>query len=236
MPRPSLSSAATAAAVTATVVAAAVAVRSYSSPRLPPVAAQSAPRVITDWLVYAQGDTLHLGRPNSVVVTVFSDYLCRYCAIGDQILQAVARGRAKDLTIIVRHAPQSPLARDASLAAVCAAEQGAFARVHAALFTHSDSLRVRQWHRFAAGLGLERPEDFVECIESERASVRLLNDRSQASEIGIGVTPSMLLDSLLFVGTPNRRFVERYLSVVRARRTMDRKPDTGSSSAPRGRW
>mgnify|MGYP001454433258 CR=1 FL=1 len=107
------------------------------------------------------------------------------------------------------------LSRLAAIAAECAATQGHFWDMHSALFTMVDSLGIRPWREFAKQVGIRDLEKFDSCMKAEEPQRVLDRDLAASQQLGIIGTPAVLVDSLLFTGSPGHHYLLRYIRLAR---------------------
>lgn len=203
----------TATAALATVVGlAAVGARVSSGPRLPPIPDEHQPRVVPEWKTYgAVGARLGPERA-PVTIVFFTDYLCQYCAYAAEDLAALRSRFSDKLAVVVRHRPSlTDLSRPAALAAVCAESHGHFPHLHRSLFSQVDSLGFKPWSALAKEAGMSDSRVFGECMTSPEVANRIAVDLSAADELQITGTPALLVDSLLFSGSPGRTYLRAYI-------------------------
>ena len=154
-----------------------------------------------------------IGAPVSVVV--FSDFQCPFCARAHPVLEAVQRRHPDRVRLVYRHFPLDPIhpyARPAAVASECAAEQGKFAQIAALLFAQQDSLGAKPWARFAAQAGVPDTAAFERCRTSARVMANVDRDAKAARDLGISVTPTLIVGDLLRPGAITEPELERLVS------------------------
>jgi protein-disulfide isomerase/uncharacterized membrane protein len=151
------------------------------------------------------------GDGGSVVVVEFSDFECGHCAKAFRELKRVLPRFANDVTLVFHHFPlnsscnpavDGSLHRFACLAAIaaeCAAEQGRFWEYHDLLFANQSSLDRDSLLEYADRLGMKR-EEFVSCLESDRARRRVENDAREGARLKITSTPTLFLNGRTVTG------------------------------------
>lgn len=158
------------------------------------------PQEIKDWRDYASGKKL-MGSPNAPVTIVeFSDFQCPFCAVSSAAMkEVIARYRGK-VSYVFRSAPNvqiHPHARNAALAAECAATQGRFEQLHGYLFDRQDSIGTTAWRDIALRTGVPRVEEFEACLKSPNAAAEVARDSIAAVRLGVRGTPTILVNNLL---------------------------------------
>jgi protein-disulfide isomerase len=111
-------------------------------------------------------------------------------------------------------------ARPAAIAAQCADRQGAFQAFHDTLFAQVDSIGPKPWARFAREAGILDTAAFTHCLKDASVAAEITRDSLAASTLGVHGTPTILLDSLEYVGSPGLTRMDEYIanSVRRRRR------------------
>lgn len=67
------------------------------------------------------------------------------------------------------------------------------------------------WTDLAVQADVEDIDEFIRCAEAEASMERIEEDFEAATELGIYDTPTILLDSLLFTGSPGVRYLDAYI-------------------------
>lgn len=213
--------------------AAAAAAVAPSAPNAPPTAALG-------------GDALDLPSLGSadarVTMLAFLDYDCPYCARADTTVAELRRRHEDDLRVLVanRPLPMHERARPAALAALAAADLGAFEAMHAELYLHSDHHTDEGLEALARNAGLD-PAAFRAARTGERAARELARSEALADELHVRGTPTFFVngrrivgaqpiatfesavadgiasaDELLASGVPRARLAETFLARARA--------------------
>jgi len=195
--------------------------RHYFGPTLPRLAEDSRPRHVSSWRSYLNGYQPWPSTSQPIAnLVIFSDYRCEYCSETDSVLSTLPSIQEGSLRVIYRHLPMSPLARNAALASICAEDMGLGRRMHSRLFAVSDSFGFLSWNHIAASVGLTDTLSFDRCLAASSSSDRLTADLNAAEQLRIRSTPALLLDSLLFIGVPNRTYISSYVLA----QTTDARP------------
>jgi protein-disulfide isomerase len=99
----------------------------------------------------------------------------------------------------------------AALGAECAAQQRAFRQYHDVLFGIQDSIGAIAWGEVALRAGIPDTGEFNQCLERDEPRAALRSDSAAAATIGVVSTPTVIVNGLLFSGTPSIEEVEKYL-------------------------
>jgi protein-disulfide isomerase len=142
--------------------------------------------------------------PENAPVTVieFSDYQCPFCKRAEPTIQAVLAKYPTQVRVVYRHLPLDglhPRARAASIAAVCAENQGKFWEYHEQLFANQTAMSDEDLEKFASAVGLDLAA-FKTCRQSPEAAQRVQADADAARAVGITGTPAFLINGILISG------------------------------------
>ncbi len=143
-----------------------------------------------------------VGPENAPIVIVeFSDFNCGYCKRWHQeTFQPLLDAYPDQIRFVYRDYPfLSEESFNASVAAQCAYEQGAFWGFHDALFTRSEPKGFDTYLLFAQELGVDL-QVFEGCLGSEGAEEEVIRDAQFASSIGINGTPTFFINGIPIVG------------------------------------
>lgn len=143
-------------------------------------------------------DPRSLGRDDAPIVIVeYSDYQCPYCSQfhanvlprlqSEYIDTGKVRLIFRDLPLAI-HRESVP----AAIAAHCAAEQGKFWAMNAALFAHYRELGSELYERLVQTLNLDI-DKFGACIQSPLSGKSVQMDVQEARRYGLKSTPSFIL-------------------------------------------
>lgn len=176
---------------------------------------------VMEWQSYA-AEGQRIGPADAqVVVTVFSDYQCPWCKKLDGDLRALQKEFPNEMAIVMRHYPLTslhPEARNAALAAECAAGVGHFIAYHELLFANADILDGEQWGRLAAQAGIPDTTAFVGCLAEQASGSRLRADAEAAERLGIQATPMLLVNETRFTGAPDSQRLRSVIEKTLGRR------------------
>jgi protein-disulfide isomerase len=136
-----------------------------------------------------------------VTIVEFSDFQCPFCRRIQPVIQELRRRyakevnwRFKDLPLISIH----PGAQSAAEAARCAGEQGKFWEYRDALFKASQI--SQDMHKgVAESLGIDS-KPFMTCLQSEKYRDAVQADSKEAQELGIGGTPTFVINGIVLAG------------------------------------
>ncbi|HEX6938828.1 MAG TPA: DsbA family protein [Longimicrobiales bacterium] len=159
--------------------------------------------VVEDWERLASGGH-RIGSPDAELrIIEFSDFQCPYCRRAAATLDSVRRELGDRVAVIYRHFPLEsihPHAMEAALAAECAADQGAFTRLHDVLFQYQDSIGTMSWTRFAELARVPDPTQFSMCVRGGEHERRVRDDIAAAHRIGVQGTPTFVLNGMVLRG------------------------------------
>ncbi|MEA3248922.1 MAG: thioredoxin domain-containing protein [Patescibacteria group bacterium] len=131
--------------------------------------------------------------PNDAPLTmiIYSDYICSSCATMQASLVEVLPKFSGDMRLVWKDLPNTSLhpdAKDAAMAARCAAEQGAFWEYHDMLFARPNTAKQGGFMLLAEELGLDS-DPFRECLTERRTAALVERDLKEAIALGIDATP-----------------------------------------------
>ena len=135
-----------------------------------------------------------------VIVTEYSDFQCLYCKQAQETIRQVLRAYQDDVRLVFKHLPLEihPLSFQAAQAAFCGGKQGVFWQYHDALFD-SDTLSPEVFRSLAKVTGAD-PEQFQKCLASQESRVAVLDNLSEAQQLGISSTPTFLVNGKVIRG------------------------------------
>ncbi len=147
----------------------------------------------------------------SGTVEVFQDYECPYCKrLAAEGLDPL-RKRHPEVSILVRQFPLSihPHALLAAKYAVCAASQGEFAKIDAALLTASD-LTETNLKKIAKIIGLDEKK-LLSCVSEKSTQALVEADISRGRSLGVVGTPTFFINGEKYEGAYPVENIERAL-------------------------
>ena len=135
-----------------------------------------------------------------VIVTEYSDFQCSYCRQAQVTVRQVLRQYQDDVRLVFKHLPLEihTLSFQAAQAAFCGGRQGVFWQYHDALFD-SDTLSPEVFTKLAKVLGLDM-DQFQKCLVSQESRLAVLDNLSEARQLGIDSTPTFLVNGKLIRG------------------------------------
>ena len=158
-----------------------------------------------------------------IVVLLFSDFECPYCARVEPALEEVRKAFAKDVQVIFKHTPlpihaRAPLAHEAALEA---GRQGRFWEMHDLLFADQQHLDKIDLLARAAKLGLDMKE-FTAALEDGRHKPAIARDLAEGRALGVTGTPTVFVNGQRMVGVPAAPQLIAYIrSVLTGKSTTD---------------
>lgn len=156
-----------------------------------------------------------------VVLTVFSDFECGFCARASGTVEALHERYGKDLQIVFRQLPL-PFHKNAQLAAeasLAANEQGRFWAFHDQLFANPGALTRADLEKHAEAAGLDLPR-FRAALDDGRHRAAVEADKAEAARLGVQGTPSFIINGTRIVGAQP---VEKFAAVIDAELAQARR-------------
>ena len=150
-----------------------------------------------------------------VVIIAFSDYQCPFCKRAEPTIDAVLAKYPTQVRLVFRHLPLDglhPQARSASIAAVCAEQQGKFWEYHAKLFENQQALGDEELARYATEVGLDMTK-FKACQQSPETAQRVQLDADVARSAGITGTPAFFINGILISGARPLEDFEKWIDL-----------------------
>lgn len=142
------------------------------------------------------GDSPYLGMENApIIVTVFTDFQCPYCAKVVPILEQVLEHNPDTVKIVLKNLPLTSIhdfAEKAALAALAAGEQGKFWQFHDELFD-SPEINDEVIGKIADELGLDQKK-FKNDMNSNKIRKKLMQDLQAAQKANVGATPTIFVN------------------------------------------
>ena len=149
------------------------------------------------------GNSPTRGNPDApVVLFVFADFQCPYCAISAAQMKPFVQARTEEMLFVFKHFPLTqihPEAEAAALAAWAAGQQGQFWLYHDGLFVHQNRLGEALYLELATAMGLNL-EQFNRDRQSPAAIAAITADRALAQELKLQGTPAFIMNDLLIPG------------------------------------
>lgn len=145
------------------------------------------------------GESPYKGDEAATVTLIeYSDYQCPYCARNYRevmpalIEEYVDTGKLK---FVMRENPIPSLHRNAmnaSLAALCANDQGKYWEMHNMMFENQRTLDVANLRDFAGKIGTN-VDEFNACLNSKKYEKRVAEDIKSGANMGVSGTPAFVL-------------------------------------------
>jgi protein-disulfide isomerase len=133
-----------------------------------------------------------------ITIIEFSDFQCPFCSrhardvMPTLITEYVDSGKLK---YVMRESPIAsihPQATAASIAALCANNQGKYWDMHDKLFENQRELNPENMKAYAADIGLDTAQ-FDECLDSKKYEGWVNADLESSRELGVRCTPGFVL-------------------------------------------
>lgn len=145
------------------------------------------------------GDSPFKGNADATITLIeYSDYQCPYCARHYRDSMSTLEKEYMDtgkLKYVMRENPLvsiHPHAMSASMAALCADDQGKYWEMHNIMFDNQREIDADKLKVFAADIGLDTTV-FNECLDSRKYRKRINSDLSSGAKLGIRGTPGFAL-------------------------------------------
>ena len=145
------------------------------------------------------GDVAFKGKSTAPVTLVeFSDYHCPYCKRHATTVLTQLQEKYIDtgkLRFVMREMPipnLHPRAYAASMAVLCAGDQGNYWGMHDALFNDQKAKQDEDFKAMADTIGLDATA-FNECLTSNKFDAQIKADQAEGQKLGISGTPSFVL-------------------------------------------
>lgn len=169
------------------------------------------------WRQFAKGHSL--GPANArIVITEFGDFQCPYCRKLALTLDSVRQRNPTDVRVVFRHYPLGtihPFAKEAAIAAECAAAQGKFAEYHDVLFNDQLSIGHSSWVDFGRRANLPSLPIFAKCLDGNEARRHVDDDVRAGNELGVAGTPTVLVNGRRIPGTPSPAILDSLVRLAR---------------------
>ena len=158
------------------------------------------------------GDSPSQGPADAAVTVVeFSDYQCPACRRSHPTVLALREKYRDRVRWVFKDYPLN-IHKDARLAAEashCAGEQGHYWEYQDRLYA-ADDLTRPGLEKLAQDLGLER-ERFAQCLDQGRGGAVVDRDLAEVARLGLGGTPTYLVNGRLVNGTPT---LEKFTAII----------------------
>lgn len=137
-----------------------------------------------------------LGPPDAPITIVeWADFECPFCKLMVPLLDELVKRFDGQVRLVYKFYPleSHPHGEIAARAAVAAMNQGKFWEMHHQIFEHQDRLEQADLEGYAKDIGLDLPQ-FKKDLTSEETTQRILKDKKQADELGLGGTPFVFIN------------------------------------------
>lgn len=161
--------------------------------------AKAKPTRVESWRKY-RAHGLVIGNIEAPIQIVeFADFECPACGRLHRELQKLRHRYGDSLSISFVHYPLSyhRFALPAARAAVCAAEQGQFEKMHDILFGKQDSLGLLPFDRLAERIGIPNPLAFSVCFSQADTLASVASGLLAGRELGLTGTPTVIVNGWL---------------------------------------
>ena len=130
-----------------------------------------------------------------VVIAVFTDFQCSYCARLVPVLEQVLEKNPGEVRIVFKNFPLSShkYASKAAIAALVADSQGKFWDFHDQLFINYDELSDQKIRDIARELGFNEAE-FEKQMKDPRMPARIRQDIGDGTRSGVNGTPTVFIN------------------------------------------
>ena len=138
-----------------------------------------------------------------IVIVEFSDYQCPFCKRWhDEVYQKLLAAYPGQIRLVFRNLPLTsihPDAMSASVASLCAEEQGSFWQFHDKLFSDEYGLGRNAYMQYATDLELDTTA-FETCLDSGKFDDFIEADMDFSLNLGVRSTPTFFVNGLAVVG------------------------------------
>lgn len=133
-----------------------------------------------------------------ITVVEYSDYQCPFCARHYRDVMPILQQEYIDtgkVRFVMREYPLTTIHKDAtnaSIAALCAGDEGKYWDMHDILFENQKTLGVENLKSFADTIGLDTAS-FNECLDGKKKAEQVRKDMASAAKLGMGGTPGFFI-------------------------------------------
>jgi protein-disulfide isomerase len=130
-----------------------------------------------------------------VVIAVFNDFQCPYCAKLLPLYQQVLEKYPKEVKLVFKHFPlrNHRFAGRAAMAAIAADRQGKFWPFHDQLFENFNKLSNQKIQEIAGRLDLNK-EQFEKDMNDPKVAAKISQDLQDARKVGVRGTPAIFVN------------------------------------------
>lgn len=151
-----------------------------------------------------------------VTVVEFSSFGCSVCKDARPTLKSLLAKYPDRVRLAYRHfpAPEDPASWNAALAAACAQQQGAFWKMHDAIFLR-EQLAGIDFSGLAGELGLDRAS-FDACLAAEGTRKEVERDIAEGRKLGVDGTPTFFINGRKIPGLVPEPMLDQVVAQVLA--------------------
>jgi protein-disulfide isomerase/uncharacterized membrane protein len=168
-----------------------------------------------------------LGPANAPVQIIeFSDFFCPSCQRASQLNRIILANHRHDVRFVFKHFPLDTACNDkvsrmvhpgacqVAAASECAHLQGRFWAFHDLVFEQSPKYNASNIDADVARLGLDMSR-FRACMDSAQGLEAVKLDIAEAAKVGVGSTPTYVLNGLPITGGLSPSVFDEFVSVLR---------------------
>lgn len=157
-----------------------------------------------------------------VVIAVFNDFQCPYCARLLPLLKQVLDTYPEEVKLVFKHFPlrNHRFARQAAIAALAAGRQGKFWEFQEQLFANLKQLSDQKVQEIAKGLSLNE-EQFTKDMKDPKIAAAINEDMRDASKAGVRGTPTIFVNGRLL----KTRSMEGFDAIIKKELEKVKKTD-----------
>jgi protein-disulfide isomerase len=160
-------------------------------------------------------DGLLIGPADAKVKIIeFADVECRFCADWHRsVLKKAVANKDVSYTMIHLPLPNHRFSRQAAQGVECSASQGRAMEFLDSVYSRQDSIGLTSWVEYARRAKVAHLARFAQCM-SENPHQRIDAGLKQAAKIGVGVTPTVLVNGWLLPRAPDPEALTRIMRLI----------------------
>jgi len=162
-----------------------------------------------------RGSDPYLGSFNpDAVLVLYSNFTCPTCREMSSALKRIVKDY--NITLIWKDIPNdslNPESTNASIAAHCANEQGAFWDFHDLLLANQNELGSNMYQDVAAMLGL-RAHKFNRCLKDDSIKELINTSIEEAEDLEVTAPPTLIINDERFTGMVIENELRELLDVI----------------------
>lgn len=161
-------------------------------------------------------DSMSGPRDARVTIIEFSDFQCAYCKTFQSDLNLVLKEYAGKVLFVYKHLPLSSHAQaeNASLASLCANEQGKFQVYADYLFAKQDewgkTAGTQKFKDYSWRTGLNG-RTFAKCLDTKKYQNKVQSDRAEANKFSLTGTPSTFINGVFLSGAVTKDVLKQVI-------------------------